>query len=179
MPLRQDPRVVFAHALKELSLKKSLDRISVQEIATLSGYSRKNFYYYFQDKYALAEWSFNQEGALLIKENMHQSWSYILTLFLREISLYRKYYLDLFSDKNTFPMVSTYCQFINKAMAEYVLHKDHAAPIEDLEFYFTFVAYANTRMVKDWLGNGCIAAPEELAKKLVSAFPQALLVYFD
>ena len=179
MPIRQDPRAVFANALKELSLKKTIDAITVQEIADLSGYSRKNFYYYFQDKYDLAEWSFNYEGDLLIKKNIHESWSFILSLFLKDIKQYKKYYLDLFSDKNSFSMINTYCQFIIRAMTDYMLHKDHAAPVDNMEFFFTFVAYGNTRVVKDWLSKGCITAPEELAKKLVSAFPQALLLYFD
>lgn len=48
----------WAKGLKELLVTRSLDKISVKDIATQCGMSRNSFYYHFQDKYELISWIF-------------------------------------------------------------------------------------------------------------------------
>jgi AcrR family transcriptional regulator len=51
----------LAEALRRLMLKRPVDRISVMDIVTLSGYSRKTFYNHFQNKEELLVWIFNED----------------------------------------------------------------------------------------------------------------------
>ena len=73
---------VLGITLKELALEKTLDRITVSEIAHESGYSTATFYRHFKDKYDLADWIYSNDLAeifstYLIKE---KSWSKVLTV---------------------------------------------------------------------------------------------------
>lgn len=44
-------------SLKNLLLKKPLDKITIHDITTECGISRMAFYYHFKDIYDLVEWS--------------------------------------------------------------------------------------------------------------------------
>lgn len=178
MTLRQNPREIFGRALKELSLHKSPEKITVQDIATYSGYSRKNFYYYFQDKYDLMKWTFNHEGDKLVIENIDKPWADILTLFFRDVKKYRRYYSYLFSDEFPYPILNEYCDFIVFAMKTYIRHRNPDADISGEEFSFEFVAYASTRHAREWLKSGCKMAEEEITEKLVECYPKSIYRYF-
>ena len=51
----------LAESLKKILATKSLDSITVIEIAEDCGVNRQTFYYHFQDIYALLEWIFASE----------------------------------------------------------------------------------------------------------------------
>ena len=50
----------LADALRQLLSDRSLDKITVQNIADAANVSRKTFYYHFQDVYDLLEWMLEQ-----------------------------------------------------------------------------------------------------------------------
>ena len=45
----------IAAGIKELTKKKSFDKITVSDISEICGLNRQTFYYHFQDKYELVE----------------------------------------------------------------------------------------------------------------------------
>lgn len=51
----------LALALKTLMTEKPLDKISIREITEGCGMKRQNFYYHFEDIYALVKWMFREE----------------------------------------------------------------------------------------------------------------------
>jgi len=51
----------LAAALKTLTQKTPLEKISVTDICRQCGVNRKSFYYHFQDKYDLVNWIFDTE----------------------------------------------------------------------------------------------------------------------
>lgn len=180
MAMRRNPRQIFATAIKELSLSKPLDSITIQEIVDLAGYSRKNFYYYFQDKYELVEWAFNYEGEVIIKEGISKgrSWSDIISTFLEEIFHYRQYYATLLSDKGKYALIDSYVTFIIRSMSDYYLRTQPELTEKDA-FYIRYAAYGNIRMTKHWLEKSCPWPPAEFASLLVEAFPAPLQEYFS
>jgi len=58
----------LAEAMKELMQEKPMDKISVGEIVAKCGLNRKSFYYHFQDKYHLVNWTFYTEVFAKIKD---------------------------------------------------------------------------------------------------------------
>ena len=51
----------MAASLKNLMQQKPLEKISIREIMEGCGMKRQNFYYHFEDIYALVKWMFRQE----------------------------------------------------------------------------------------------------------------------
>ena len=48
-----DTKRILAAALKQLTCRKSFDKITIADITQQSGYNRQTFYYHFRDKYEL------------------------------------------------------------------------------------------------------------------------------
>ena len=51
----------LALSLKNLMAEKPLDKVSIREITEGCGMKRQNFYYHFEDIYALVKWMFYEE----------------------------------------------------------------------------------------------------------------------
>ncbi len=84
--LSQNKKRQFADSLKQLMKKKSLQKITIQEIADLCGSSRYTFYYHFKDIYDLLYWMFQEEAKALIKKSEDCiTWEESFRLFLRGI----------------------------------------------------------------------------------------------
>ncbi len=174
---RQDPRDLMASALRELSLHKSIERITIKEITETAGYSRKSFYYYFQDKYDLIAWYFNYDGQRLLWDNITKTWLEILTLYLEDIRTYRQFYLAIYTDKGPVPLIEHYFDYIVETMSLYMKDRNHALGEDEL-FAMRYVAYANTCMAKYWLLDGCTVPAHQLAEKLVASYPSILKEVF-
>ena len=56
-----DSRSKFAEALKSLASKKTMERITTEEIVKTAGLSRQTFYKFFTDKYDLAFWIYQHD----------------------------------------------------------------------------------------------------------------------
>ena len=69
----------LADALRQLLSDRSLDKITVQNIADAANVSRKTFYYHFQDVYDLLEWMLEQ-CLLLLHYHCLILFFYLLTL---------------------------------------------------------------------------------------------------
>lgn len=48
-------------AMRELILKMNVDKITVKEIVSVAGVSRRSFYYHFEDIFDLMKWGLEQE----------------------------------------------------------------------------------------------------------------------
>ena len=95
--MSDDTKMIIVSALKKLSLKKPIEKITVSDITAESGLSRQTFYRHFEDKYALLNWyfdmilkeSFNQMGeGKTLKECLDKKFKYIdeERVFLRKHS---------------------------------------------------------------------------------------------
>ena len=55
-------------ALKNMLLKKPLDKITIQDLTSDCGISRMAFYYHFKDIYDLVEWACYEDAAKALQE---------------------------------------------------------------------------------------------------------------
>lgn len=76
----------MADSLKRLMSKKSLKKITVQEIAEDSGTNRYTFYYHFKDIYDLLAWMFHEEALSLFQRSDNcLTWQDGFYLFLQSV----------------------------------------------------------------------------------------------
>ena len=59
--MHKDNKQKIAAVMHELLLKKSIDKITVKEVAELAGISRRAFYYHFTDILSVTEWLFGKK----------------------------------------------------------------------------------------------------------------------
>ena len=76
----------MAESLKKLMAQKSLQKITIQEIADDCGMNRYTFYYHFKDIYDLLAWMFQEQALSLIRKSDNcLTWQDGFQLFLRTI----------------------------------------------------------------------------------------------
>ena len=61
--MSQTTKRALEDSLKRMLLKKSLDKITISDIAEDCGINRMTFYYHFKDIYDLVEWSCIEDAA--------------------------------------------------------------------------------------------------------------------
>lgn len=86
--LSQKRKEQMAASLKKIMARKSIQKITIQEIADDCGMNRYTFYYHFQDIYDLLAWTFRQDFETLFR-NRHQystweEWIRIILAYLKE-----------------------------------------------------------------------------------------------
>lgn len=59
----------LAVALKELMAQKPIDKITIHDLTERCGIRRQNFYYHFEDVYALLRWLFQEEAVALLQQH--------------------------------------------------------------------------------------------------------------
>ena len=82
---KKNTRLAMAQALKSLLHTHSLERITVRDIVERCGVGRQTFYYYFQDKYDLMDWIYDQEASPFFEGEDAGSWSRNMTAFCRHM----------------------------------------------------------------------------------------------
>jgi len=66
----------LANGLKQITKKKSFDKITILDITETCGLNRQTFYYHFQDKYELVDWIYyNETISIIINDLTFETWS--------------------------------------------------------------------------------------------------------
>jgi len=87
----------LARAMKELMTERPFAKISIQDICSRCGISRKSFYYHFRDKYDLVNWIFYTEFLSLIADKEYDDgWQY-LTDVCQYLDQNRRFYINALS----------------------------------------------------------------------------------
>lgn len=73
--MSQITKRALAQALKNQLLQKSLNKITINDIAKDCGISRMTFYYHFKDIYDLVEWTFTEDARrALAEKKSYDTW---------------------------------------------------------------------------------------------------------
>lgn len=92
--LSQRRKEQMAASLKKLMTKKSIQKISIQELADDCGMNRYTFYYHFQDIYDLLKWTFSRDFEMLFSDQKHcanwEEWLRIILQYLKDNAAFCK-----------------------------------------------------------------------------------------
>lgn len=163
----------LADSLSELMKKKSLEKITVSDIAKSCGLNRQTFYYHFKDKYDLVNWIFSSEiistlsGAASVG-----GWSASLLEALSAMKRNRAFYTgalnladqNVFSD-DLFAAVRNMLLRIVDQLAEPTPDGDSIAR-EDRVFIAEFYTHGLVGMVLQWARTGMKEPPEVIIGRL-------------
>lgn len=154
----------LADSFKELMRKKSFDRITVEEICTGAGISRRSFYRYFLDKYDLLSWIFRHDFFSQLER--YPDWNcwdyfYVICRFLYQD---RPFYANAFvvSGQNSSR------EFCDQQMKP-ILRRDFAGTFQSAEeenFWLELIlAQTYDRLVR-WLQREPCPPPEEFVRTM-------------
>lgn len=157
----------MAASLKHLMTQQPLEKISIREIMEGCGMKRQNFYYHFEDIYALVKWLFHvevvtplrqHEGELLWKDGLRQLFSYlqdnkaVCQCALR--SLGRPFLKELFMDE-----VYSMVRHVADQLTEELEWENKEWEL-DMNVQFYVIALAG--IIEGWILDELNFTPEEL-----------------
>lgn len=77
---RKTAKELLAESFRELSVGKTVDKITIQDITDNCGYSPATFYRNFKDKYDLIAWDYSQQISKLMKGVVNNEYKWRQTL---------------------------------------------------------------------------------------------------
>ena len=158
----------LAQSLKELGSAKNLDKITVADITEHCGVNRQTFYYHFNDKYELLNWTYTQDLFIpLTKDLTFQNWGERLVELLKYMKRGKKFFINTIKSSNNFfgeYLQSVLMDVFQKAIKELDLNSTLKEKEKDI--YARFFAYGLTGIIVDWAIEGMREDEKDLSEML-------------
>ena len=165
-------KLAFVEALKELLKTKSLQKVTIQELADACGYNRMTFYYHFQDIYALLEWACREEAQRAIADKRtYETWQEGFCQLLEAIEEEKHVILQVDRALGRGQIESYLYGLTEPLLAKVIEEMPHHQGIgkEDEDFLASFYTYAFVGVVMEWMQKDCEPSPKEVTEKVAWA----------
>lgn len=178
---RKKIKDIFVESFYELAKSKSVDKITVKEIATYCGYSSATFYRHFQDKYDLITWGYAQE----VEEIMSQigkkySWKDTLKEGAEYFEKKKAYLTNLFlhthgQDCFLYSMIEINYQALKKHIQK-SKGLGEEIPLE-LQTYIRTYCFSTVLLTYEWSLERVVMSAEKLSQIYRDILPSVLEPY--
>jgi probable dihydroxyacetone kinase regulator len=159
----------IAAGMKELTRKKSFDKITVSDIAEICGLNRQTFYYHFQDKFELVDWIYYNEAiAIIVNELNYDNWDSKIKQFLTRLKAEDYFYISTLKA----PVENEFREYLFKVTLEFLCNiirgitVNSKASEEDIRFVAEFYTYGIVGIVISWVQRGMKETPEYITAQL-------------
>lgn len=171
---------LLATSLLELAAEKSLNKITIQDIAANCGLRRETFYLHFQDKYALLQYIYESrlfaiQKGLLNHVPLTKIQLYSLN-FLREHAHFAK---AAFEDKQTNSLREIIFRSVSDTMILFVKQFYQTESLsEEMILSIHIYTHGCIELVSDWVKQDFRQPPELLTTAMTDAIPQSFQKIF-
>lgn len=156
-------------SLKNLLLKKPLNKITITDITEDCGINRMTFYYHFQDIYDLVEWACYEDAKKALKnKKTHDTWQQGLTQLLYAVRDNKPFIINVYNcvDKG---QVEKYLKPLTDDLLLGVVEEESInvnVREEDKKFIAQVYSYCFVGIMLDWIKNDMKEKPEDLVERL-------------
>jgi probable dihydroxyacetone kinase regulator len=157
MPDSQITKNVLAQSVKELMRSKSLEKISVGEIARNCGLNRQTFYYHFKDKYDLVNWIYYTEAVKIMSDSLGSGhWLDAMCNLCIYMQKEKKFYINALKATGQNSLQDYLVHFVYDIVMALLDEVKEEEPLteEDCEFVADFYSYAFVGLILKWADNG-------------------------
>ena len=160
---------VLASTLKEMAEKKSLSKITINDLTQACDVSRQTFYNNFKDIYDLVEWIYLKEVVTPIeREKIYDKWQDALTSIFQYISKNHVFVLNTYRSFGKGFLEKVLRQEIELFLSNQVFKKIEVTKEEakQVEFSYSFYTYALVGVGLDWIEKQMPESVEELVGRI-------------
>jgi probable dihydroxyacetone kinase regulator len=159
----------IASGMKELTKRKSFDKITVADITDECGFNRQTFYYHFQDKFELVDWIYYNEAiSIIVNDLNYENWDGKVLQFLTKLKSEDYFYSSTLkaSEENEFReylfkvTVELLCDIISNITI------NSEASEKDIRFVAEFYAFGIVGVIISWVRHGMTETPEYITAQL-------------
>ena len=160
---------VLASTLKEMAEKKSLSKITINDLTQACDVSRQTFYNNFKDIYDLVEWIYLKEVVTPIERGkIYDKWQDALTSIFQYISENHVFVLNTYRSFGKGFLEKVLRQEIELFLSNQVFKKIEVTKEEakQVEFSDSFYTYALVGVGLDWIEKQMPESVEELVERI-------------
>ena len=160
---------VLASTLKEMAEKKSLSKITINDLTQACDVSRQTFYNNFKDIYDLVEWIYLKEVVTPIERGkIYDKWQDALTSIFQYISENHVFVLNTYRSFGKGFLEKVLRQEIELFLSNQVFKKIKVTKEEakQVEFSYSFYTYALVGVGLDWIEKQMPESVEELVGRI-------------
>jgi probable dihydroxyacetone kinase regulator len=158
----------IASGMKELTKKKSFDKITVSDITEACGLNRQTFYYHFQDKFELVDWIYYNETISIIYNLDYDNWDSKVLEMLTKIKAEDYFYISTlratvgneFREYLFRVTVEFFCDLIERVATNADMGE------EEIRFIAEFYAFGIVGVIISWAQKGMKETPEYITEQL-------------
>lgn len=179
--MSQITKRALEQSLKNLLLKKPLNKITINDIAEDCGINRMTFYYHFKDIYDLMEWSCLEDARKALEEKKtHDTWQQGLLQIFNAVRENKPFIMNIYRCVDR-EQVEKYLKPLTDSLLMGVVEEQSSGLTvrqEDKEFIARVYSYVFVGLMLDWIKDGMKEEPELIVEKLAiviqDAFSDAL-----
>lgn len=167
--MSQITKRALEQSLKNLLLKKPLNKITVTDITEDCGINRMTFYYHFKDIYDLVEWSCLEDASKALKEKKtHDTWQEGLIQIFYAVRENKPFITNVYHCVDR-EQVERYLKPLTDNLLLGVVEEQSAGMVvreEDKAFIAKIYSYVFVGLMLDWIKDDMKENPELLVSKL-------------
>lgn len=156
-------------SLKNLLLKKPLDKITITDIAEDCGINRMTFYYHFKDIYDLVEWSCMEDATKALEgKKTYDTWQQGFMQIFEAVLENKPFILNVYRSVSR-EQVEIYLYELTYNLLIGVVEEKAAhmsVREEDKKFIADFYKYAFVGLILDWVKNDMKEDPQKIIDRL-------------
>lgn len=167
--MSQVTKRALEQSLKNLLLKKPLNKITISDIAEDCGINRMTFYYHFKDIYDLVEWACMEDAAKALREKKtHDTWQEGLLQIYYAVRENKPFIMNVYRCVDR-EQVERYLKPLADQLLMDVVEEQAVGMTvreEDKAFIARVYSYVFVGLMLDWVGDDMKEEPEQLVQKL-------------
>lgn len=169
-------------SLKNLLLKKPLNKITINDIAEDCGINRMTFYYHFKDIYDLVEWSCLEDARKALDKNKtYDTWQQGFLQIFEEVLENKQFVMNVYRcvhreqvEKYLKPLVdSLLLDVINERSAGMTVRD------EDKSYIAQIFSYIFIGLMLDWINDDMREDPKMIVNRLAMLIKGSLSSIFE
>lgn len=167
--MSQVTKRALEQSLKNLLLKKPLNKITVADIADDCGINRMTFYYHFKDIYDLVEWSCLEDAKRALDEKKtYDTWQQGLLQIFEAVQENKPFIMNVYRCVHA-EQVEKYLQPLVDGLLLGVLEEESRGMTirdEDKQFIAQVYSYIFIGLMLDWIKDNMHEDPRQIVERL-------------
>ena len=167
--MSQVTKRALEQSLKNLLLKKPLNKITVADIADDCGINRMTFYYHFKDIYDLVEWSCLEDAKRALDEKKtYDTWQQGLLQIFEAVQENKPFIMNVYRCVHA-EQVEKYLQPLVDGLLLGVLEEESRGMTirnEDKQFIAQVYSYIFIGLMLDWIKDNMREDPRQIVERL-------------
>lgn len=155
--MSQRTEKAIAASFKHLLQKKSLNKITISDIANDCGINRMTFYYHFRDIYDLIEWICDEDCKTALEGIKGlENWSQALENFINVLYEDRAFIISAFHSVEREKIDEYLHKVISGILKNFInaLESSQYVSAEDKQFIADYYTYAFAGLLTQWISTG-------------------------